>query len=177
MQLKDKNFEPFLDSSTILARVAELAQRMNTDYQGKTPVVIVVLNGAFAFASDLVRLFSFEMEICFVKFVSYEGLTSSGMVDEVIGLDKNLRGRDVLVIEDIVDTGLTMSEIVRVLKEHHPASFAIATLLYKPACVKKQVALKYIGFEIDPQFVVGYGLDYDGLGRNWPGIYKVIGDG
>lgn len=173
MQLKDKTFTPFLDASTLLARVAELAQQINADYQGKTPIVIVVLNGAFAFGSDLVRLFTFDLELCFVKFVSYEGLTSSGRVEEVIGLDKNIRDRDVLVIEDIVDTGLTMSEIIRLLKEQHPTSLQIATLLYKPACAKKQVALKYIGFEIEPYFVVGYGLDYDGLGRNWPEIYRL----
>jgi hypoxanthine phosphoribosyltransferase len=174
MEIKGKKFESLLSSTVLQTRVSELAHQINLDFKGKSPIVIVVLNGAYAFATDLLRKLELELEIAFVKFVSYEGLATTGTVDEVIGLDKNIHDRDVLVIEDIVDTGLTMSEILRLLKSHHPSSIATATLLFKPECIKKEVKLQYIGFEIAPDYVVGYGLDFDGLGRNLPEIYKLV---
>lgn len=173
MEIKGKKFALMLSSTVLQSRVNELAERINIDFKDKTPVVIVVLNGAYVFATDLLRKLELELEIAFVKFVSYEGLATTGTVDEVIGLDKNIHDRDVLVIEDIVDTGLTMNEILRLLKSHHPASIATATLLYKPESIKKEVKLQYIGFEIPSDFVVGYGLDFDGFGRNLPEIYKL----
>jgi len=173
MEIKGKKFVPLLSSAVLEARVTELAAKINADFKGKTPVVIVVLNGAYVFATDLLRKLNLTLEIAFVKFVSYEGLATTGTVDEVIGLDKNIHDRDVLVIEDIVDTGLTMNEILRLLKTHHPSSISTATLLYKPESIKKEVKLQYIGFEIAPDFVIGYGLDFDGFGRNLPEIYKL----
>ncbi|MBY0426784.1 MAG: hypoxanthine phosphoribosyltransferase [Cytophagales bacterium] len=176
MEIKGKTFELLIPASSIEARVNELASRINIDFKGKSPVVIVVLNGAYAFATDLLRKLELELEIAFVKFVSYEGLATTGTVDEVIGLDKNIHQRDVLIIEDIVDTGLTMTEILRLLKSHHPTSIEIASLLFKPASIKKEVSIKYIGFEIAPDYVIGYGLDFDGLGRNLPEIYRLQGE-
>lgn len=173
MVIHGKEFEKMLSKEQLEERIQFLAEKINADYAGKSLLVVVVLNGAYVFATDLLRKLTLEIEICFVKFVSYEGLTSSGTVDEVIGLDKDIHQKEVLVIEDIVDTGLTMSEILRLLKSHQPKSLETATLLLKPESIKKEIPLKYVGFSIPSDYVVGFGLDFDGFGRNLPELYKL----
>ena len=162
----DKTFEPYLDANAIANRVAALAQEIDADYKDRKPVLVVVLNGAFMFASDLAKNINCNIEITFAKLTSYEGTESSGKVKELIGLDKSIEGKDVIVVEDIVDTGITIGYIMDQIGAHNPASVEIATLLFKKEAYTKSFDLKYVGFEITNKFVVGYGLDYDGLGRN-----------
>ncbi|WP_025762657.1 hypoxanthine phosphoribosyltransferase [Dyadobacter tibetensis] len=167
----DKTFGPFLSQAIIEERIGEMAAQINEDYHGKTPIFIVVLNGAFLFASELLKRLDLSCEVSFVRFASYENTQSSGNVREILGLQENLSGRDVVVIEDIVDTGLTMNQLLNQLRPSNPKSLAVATLLHKPEALKAPVSLEYAGFEIENRFVVGYGLDYDGLGRNLNAIY------
>ena len=171
MIVKDKKFKLFISQSDIQQKVHELSQRLTSDYAGKNPLFITVLNGAFIFAADLIRQIDIPSEITFVKFTSYESMQSTGKVDQIIGFDDDIFQRHVVLIEDIVDTGLTMSEIMRELKRFRPLSLELVTLLTKPEAHQKEIDIKYIGFEIENKFVVGYGLDYDGYGRNLQDIY------
>ncbi len=172
----DKEFVTFLDSDRIAARVIELAARMNADYKDKNPLLIGVLNGSFMFISDLMKALDIPCEISFIRLSSYEGMESSGSVRQVLGLQENVFGRHVVLVEDIVDSGLTMANTVTFFEERGPKSIEIATLLTKPECLEKDLDMKYVGFEIPPKFVVGYGLDYDGLGRNFKDIYQLKED-
>lgn len=171
MLVKDKNFKLFISQSAIQQRLQELSQRLISDYADKNPLFITVLNGAFIFAADLIRLIDIPSEITFVKFTSYDSMQSTGKVDQIIGFDDDIFQRHVVLIEDIVDTGLTMSEIMVELKRFRPLSLEVVSLLTKPTALKKPIDVKYIGFEIENKFVVGYGLDYDGYGRNLQDIY------
>jgi hypoxanthine phosphoribosyltransferase len=171
MLVKDKNFKLFISQTSIQQRVYELSQRLIADYKDKKPLFITILNGAFIFAADLIRHIDIESEITFVKFTSYESTQSTGKVDQIIGFDDDIFQRHIVLIEDIVDTGLTMTEIMQELKRFRPLSLEIVTLLSKPQALQKPLIVKYIGFEIENKFVVGYGLDYDGFGRNLPDIY------
>ncbi|HVZ55093.1 MAG TPA: hypoxanthine phosphoribosyltransferase [Chitinophagaceae bacterium] len=173
IKVHDKYFETYLSEEVIQKRVAELADAINRDYAGKRPLFIAILNGAFMFAADLFKSLSIEAEITFVKLVSYRGTSSSGSVVTAVGLMDDLFGRDVILVEDIVDTGKTLSEFLPKLQHQQPASLRIASLLHKPAATQYPLTIDYLGFPIDNRFVVGYGLDYDGLGRNLTALYQL----
>ena len=175
MKIKDKEFGVFIQQSSIEKRVRELAAQISEDYKGLDPVIIPILNGAFLFASDLVKEVSILCELSFVKASSYSGMESTGNVKKVFGLDMNLKSRHVILVDDIVDTGLTMDVIVNDLKSLQPASIEMMTLLLKPEALQKQLEVKYVGFTIPNSFVVGYGLDYEGFGRNLKDIYQIVG--
>jgi len=174
VQLHDKRFAISIDAAKIDKAVQNVADKINIDYKDKNPLFLVVLNGAFMFASDLLKKVTIECEISFVKLSSYSGTTSNHVVRELIGLDEALTNRNVIVVEDIIDTGITMENTIYKLKHLQANDVRIATLLYKPLAFRKDYAIDYIGMEIDNDFIVGYGLDYDGLGRNLPDIYKII---
>jgi hypoxanthine phosphoribosyltransferase len=166
MTINDKTFVPFIAADTIQQRISELAGQINQQYAGKTPLIVVVLNGAFLFAADLMKRLTVSCEVTFIRVASYTGTGSTGQLKEILGLKESIEGRDLIVIEDIVDTGLTICDVCDQLNAKNPASLAIATLLFKPKALKKPVDLQFVGFEIENKFVLGYGLDYDGLGRN-----------
>jgi hypoxanthine phosphoribosyltransferase len=171
LTIKDKIFVPFITADTIQNRIQELANQINQDYANRQPHIVVVLNGAFIFAADLIKHLTIPCRITFIRVASYSATQSTGQLKQIIGLNESVKNEDLIVIEDIVDTGFTICEVCDQLKTQQPASLAIATLLFKPSALKKQVDLHYVGFEIDNQFVLGYGLDYDGLGRNTQDIY------
>jgi len=174
IRVHDKSFETYLSEETILQRVKEIAAAISRDYSGKTPLFIAILNGSFMFASDLFKQLTIEAELCFIKLASYKGMKSSGNVVTSIGLEDDLFGKDVIIVEDIVDTGKTLHNFLPKLLHQQPASLKIAALLHKPEATEYPLELNYIGFDIPTKFVVGYGLDYDGLGRNLKEIYQLI---
>jgi hypoxanthine phosphoribosyltransferase len=174
IKVHDKLFEPFLTKEQIQDRISNLADQLNTDYSGKKPLFIAILNGSFIFASDLFKKLNIDAEICFIKLASYKGSKSTGQVVTAIGLDHEIFGRDVVIIEDIVDTGKTLTEFLPQLYHQQPASLRIVALLHKADVTTYPVTIDYLGFTIPDKFVVGYGLDYNGLGRNIPGIYKLV---
>ena len=174
-QIRDKTFVPFIESATLQARIKALAQDINKDYAGKNPLLIGVLNGSFMFIADLFKSVSIECEITFIRVSSYQSTESSGTVKQILGLKEDIQHRDIIIVEDIVDTGMTMQEILGQLAASKPASIKIMTMLFKPTALKVPLKLDYVGFEIENKFVVGYGLDYDGLGRNLDAIW-VLGE-
>jgi len=170
--IKDKTFCVIISAEKIRNRVNELAKTINAEYAGKMPIIIGVLNGAVLFTVDLFEQLEMECELSFIRVSSYHGgLASSGEVKSVIGLKENIENRHVLLVEDIVDTGETAKHLFEELKKLNPASIKLATALFKPAALKYPMKPDYIGFEVEPNFLVGYGLDYDGLGRNLKDIY------
>lgn len=173
--IHDKAFDTFLTSTEIENKIKDVAIVINADYIGLQPLFICVLNGAFMFASDLIKHLNFFPEITFVKFASYDGMSSTGKIRQLIGLNENLEGRDVVIIEDIIDSGLTMDHIIKEIKGKKPKSLKLATLLFKPDSFKADFTIDYICFHIPNKFVVGYGMDYDGYGRNLPDIYEYKG--
>ncbi len=173
LTIKDKIFEPFISKTKIANKIEWLAQKINQDYIGKKPLFISVLNGAFIFSADLIRALPIDVEITFIKVSSYAELQSTGNVTELIGLKENIFDRDIVLIEDIVDTGETLAHLQELFKNLGPKSVKVVALLHKPEAQKKAAAPDYIGFEIPSKFVVGYGLDYDGLGRGLPEIYQL----
>lgn len=174
ISVHDKQFEPYLSAEQINTEIRRVAAELNNDYAGKKPLFISVLNGAFMFAADLFKMLTIEAEISFIKLASYKGTKSTGQVITAIGLDIDLFGRDVIIVEDIVDTGKTLNEFLPQLKHQQPASMKIVALLHKPTATVHPLTIDYLGFSIPDKFVVGYGLDYDGLGRNIPEIYKLV---
>lgn len=174
IKVHDKEFIPYLDSYQIAKEVSRVAAEINKDYEGKKPLFIAILNGAFMFAADLFKEITIEAEICFIKLASYKGIKSTGKVITAIGLDADLWHRDVVIVEDIVDTGKTLSQFLPQLQHHHPASMKIASLLHKPDAMIHPIEIDYLGFTIPNKFVLGYGLDYDGLGRNIKEIYQLV---
>jgi len=174
IQLKDKRFAIEISEDHILKQVRRVAEKINNDLVEKKPLFLVVLNGAFMFASDLMKNIDIDCEISFVKLSSYQGTQSTEKVKELIGLNENLKGRTVVIVEDIVDTGITMEGIINDLHKKGVAETRIATLLFKPEAFQKSYKVDYIGMEIPNDFIVGYGLDYDGLGRNFRDIYKIM---
>jgi hypoxanthine phosphoribosyltransferase len=174
IRVHDKQFEPYINASTIAGRIKEIAGELNKDYSDKKPLFIAILNGSFMFAADLFKELAIDAEICFIKLASYKGTKSTGHVLTAIGLDMDLFGRDVVIVEDIVDTGKTLSEFLPQLHHQQPASLKIVALLHKPEATVFPITIDYLGFSIPNKFVVGYGLDYDGLGRNIPEIFKLI---
>ncbi len=174
IQVHDKKFGPFLSAEEIQSGIKKIADAINKDYAGRRPMFIAILNGSFMFAADLFKYLSIDAEICFIKLASYKGTTSSGQVITAIGLDVDIIGRDIIIIEDIVDTGKTLNEFLPKLMHHQPASLKIAALLQKPQATVYPIPIDYLGFSIPDRFVVGYGLDYDGLGRNFKEIYQLV---
>jgi hypoxanthine phosphoribosyltransferase len=170
----DKVFTIYLSEAAIQERVKTIAETINKDYQGKKPLFIAILNGSFMFAADLFKHLTIPTEVTFIKLASYKGMKSTGNVVTSIGLDAELYGKDLIIIEDIVDTGKTLYNFLPKLKDHHPASLKIAALLHKPDATKFPLTLDYVGFSIPDKFVIGYGLDYDGMGRNLKEIYQVV---
>lgn len=174
IQVHDKQFKPFLSADKINTVVKRVASEINNDYANKKPLFIAILNGSFMFAADLFKEITIEAEICFIKLASYKGIKSSGQVITAIGLDVDLVGRDIIVIEDIVDTGKTLSKFLPQINHHHPASLKIAALLHKPEAMVHPIKIDYLGFSVPNKFLLGYGLDYDGLGRNIKEIYQLV---
>lgn len=174
VKVHDKQFEVYLPEALILERVKALAGQISHDYAGKKPLFIAILNGSFMFASDLFKQLHIEAELCFIKLASYKGMKSSGNVVTSIGLEDDLFGKEVIIVEDIVDTGKTLHHFLPKLMHQQPKSLKIATLLHKSEATTYPLALDYVGFDIPNKFVVGYGLDYDGLGRNLKEIYQVV---
>lgn len=174
IRIHDKDFKPYIAAEAIRKKVTELARALNRDYKDKNPVFIAILNGSFIFAADLFKELTIDAEISFIKLASYKGMKSGGQVITSIGLDTEIFGRHVVIIEDIVDTGKTMNEFLPQLLHQQPASLKIVALLHKPEAKLHPITVDYTGFEIPDKFVVGYGLDYDGLGRNTASIYQLL---
>ena len=173
VQVIDKKFKPYLSAAEIGDRIKAVAAEINKDYEGKKPIFIAILNGSFMFASDLFKAITVEAEICFIKLASYKGTTSTGNVITSIGLDEPLQGRHVIIIEDIVDTGTTLNKFLPQLYNQQPASLKIAALLHKPEALEHPIVIDYLGFNVPNIFLLGFGLDYDGLGRNLAEIYQL----
>ena len=169
----DKIFEPYITATAIAESIKRIAKQLNEDYKDKKPLFIPILNGSFIFAADLFKEISIEAEICFIKLASYKGTKSSGQVITAIGLDMDLFGRHIVIVEDIVDTGKTLNEFLPQLLHQQPASLKIAALLHKPDATIYPLQVDYLGFSVPNKFLLGYGLDYDGLGRNIPEIFKL----
>jgi hypoxanthine phosphoribosyltransferase len=174
VKLNDKTFRLYKSETEILTAVREVAHKINEDYIGKRPLIVPILNGSFMFASDLVKELMLDCELCFIKAASYSGTKSSGSLETLIGLNNDVEGRHLIIIEDIVDTGNTLARILPDLQKRNPASMKVATLLMKPLALQNELTIDYVGMEIPNEFIVGYGLDYDGLGRNLRDIYQVI---
>lgn len=174
--IHDKSFTLYLHRDEIRKKVCELATQMEEDYKGKKPLFIGVLNGAFIFAADLFHAIDIEAEISFIKVSSYTGTRSSGTVLNILGLSENIENRHVIIVEDIIDTGKTLSELLPQIQDKNPASVKVATIFSKPDARTHNVTINYTGFEIPDKFIVGYGLDYDGLGRNLTHVYSLAED-
>ena len=175
LQVHDKQFVPYISRQRIDERIAALGAEISKDYAGKHPLFIAILNGSFIFAADLFRALTIEAEISFIKLASYKGTTSTGNVVTAIGMEEKISGRHVIILEDIVDTGKTLSAFLPEIEQRTPASLKIATFLTKPEALQHEVVTDYVGFRIPNNFVLGYGLDYDGLGRNLPELYTLAG--
>ncbi|MEL6971587.1 MAG: hypoxanthine phosphoribosyltransferase [Bacteroidota bacterium] len=174
IQLHDLSFRPYLSEEEIQARVKAIAQQLTAEYSGKKPVFLVMLKGAFVFATDLLRYYEGFPEISFVRTRSYSGTSSTHEVEVILGPSpEEVADRDIIIVEDIVDSGYTMHRFLPILEEQNPRSICLVTLLFKPDMLEKDIKMDHIGFSIPPKFVVGYGLDYDGLGRNLPAIYQL----
>ncbi len=175
VKIHDKTFELYIPYEKIRSVVEKMAEQMNADFDGKKPLFVCILNGSFMFAAEIFkRIDLIEAEITFVKLASYQGVNSSGEVKQLIGLNEKIDGRTVVILEDIVDTGITIENILNQLKKMNPREIKIATLLLKPDALQRDVQLDYIGLKIPNDFIIGYGLDYNGLGRNLTDIYSVI---
>lgn len=173
IQVLDKSFVPYLSHKEILSRIGEIAKEIDQNYPNSAPLLLGVLNGSYRFLADLSAALQSDCEVQFIKVKSYSGTESTGKMREVMGLDVDVAGRDVIVVEDIVDTGHTMEYLIGELKRANPKSIEIATLLYKPDAYKGNHKMTYCGFEIPNLFVVGYGLDYNENGRNLNDIYQI----
>ena len=172
MKLHDLEFEPYISEEEIMQVIDEISEKINRDFGNEKPVFLGVLNGSFMFASEIIKRFQGDCEISFVKMGSYEGTETTGNVKTLLGLNQNLKGRQVVLLEDIVDTGNTLVEIDKILKKAEVKDYNVVTLFYKPEAYKKDIPVQYKGMEIPNEFIVGFGLDYDGLGRNLIQVYK-----
>jgi len=173
VKIKDKDFDVFLTDKEIETAVSALAKKINTDYADKNPLLLAVLNGSFIFCADLIRHLDFDPEISFTKLASYSGSESTGQVNELIGLTEDIKGRHILIVEDIVDTGNTLENMINILSKKKVASVEIVSLLFKSEVYKKKISVKYFGIDIPNKFVIGYGLDYDGRGRSLRHLYQM----
>jgi hypoxanthine phosphoribosyltransferase len=174
VQVKDRQFSLYISENKIKKQVKKIAGQINTDLSGKNPLLLVILNGAFVFAADLLRDVTIPCEVSFIRLASYEGTSSTGEVKQLIGLNEDIEGRTVVIVEDIIDSGLTMQELLLILAKKNPKEIRIASLFVKPNNLKVDLNIHYRCFDIENDFIVGYGLDYDQQGRNLPDIYKVI---
>jgi hypoxanthine phosphoribosyltransferase len=174
MKIKDIDFEEFIGEEEIQAKVRSLADEINQEYAGKTPFFLAVLNGSFMFAADLIRHITIPSRVSFVKISSYEGMHTTGQLRTLLGLEESLFKQDVVVVEDIVDTGLTLEKILQELGDLGVNSAEVVTLIRKKAAREKKTNVRFTGFDIEDEFVLGYGLDYDGLGRNFRNLYKAV---
>ncbi|OKL41924.1 hypoxanthine phosphoribosyltransferase [Pontibacter flavimaris] len=174
IKIHDCEFSTYICEEEIIARITMLAEQLDKDYDGKQPLFLAVLNGSFMFASDLLKRVSIPCEVAFIRLASYQDMQSTGKVKEVLGLTEDVQHRHVVVLEDIVDTGHTVHGLLQQLRERGPASVEVATLLMKPDCLQHPLDVKYVARSIPNDFVVGYGLDYNGLGRNLRDIYKIV---
>ena len=174
VKIKDKTFETSMTEAEIKQRVKELAQQMSRDLEGKNPLFLAVLNGAFIFAADLMREMTIPCEISFVKLASYQGTTSTGTIHEVIGINEDLSARTVVIVEDIVESGLTIKRMMEQIGTRHPASVQVCTLFFKPEQLKEDLKLDYVAFSIPNDFILGYGLDYDQQGRGLKDLYTLV---
>lgn len=174
IRVHDKEFAPSIPAEEIMQQVRRVAEEINKDYEGQQPLFLVVLNGAFIFAADLIREISVPAEVSFVKLASYEGTSSTGTVREVIGLNTDITGRPIIIVEDIVESGITMAHMIETLKKQNPKSIDICTLLVKPEKLEVKLDIRYTAMEIPNDFILGYGLDYDGLGRGLKDIYTIV---
>jgi len=176
VKIKDKSFRVSIPEAEIKNRVKLLAQQMSKDLEGKNPLLLAVLNGSFVFAADLMREMTIPCEISFVKLASYQGTTSTGKIKEVIGINEDLSGRTVVIVEDIVESGQTMKRMIESLGTRNPASVQICTLFFKPEKLKEDLTLDYVAFRIPDDFILGYGLDYDQQGRGLKDVYTIISE-
>lgn len=173
IKIKDKSFAISITHADIQKEVVRVANEINRDLAGKNPLFLSVLNGAFMFTADLMKHITIPCEVSFVKLASYQGVASSGTIKEVIGINEDITDRTVVIVEDIVDTGLTMQRLLDTLGTRHPREIHIASLLVKPDKLEVELDIKYAAMHIPNDFIVGYGLDYDGFGRNYPDIYTI----
>ncbi|HMO31981.1 MAG TPA: hypoxanthine phosphoribosyltransferase [Lacibacter sp.] len=173
IKVHDKYFIPYMDETVLIKRIGQLAHQLDDDYRDKKPLFIAILNGSFMFAADLFKALQIDAEICFIKLASYKGTKSTGQVITAIGLDTDIVSRHVVILEDIIDTGKTMNEFLPQLLNQQPASLKLAALLHKPEATVYPVQIDYLGFSVPDKFLLGYGLDYDGLGRNLRDIYQL----
>ena len=173
VRILDKDFELFIEAATIQERIKRVAAEINNDLKNKDPIFIAVLNGSFMFAGDLMKEVSIPCEITFVRIASYKGMSTTKDLKEVLGLNEDIKGRTVVIVEDIVDTGHTIERLIQQFTALEPKEIKIATLLFKPKALIKDVKPDYVALEIPNDFIVGYGLDYDGFGRNLQDIYKI----
>lgn len=174
LTIQDKEFSVYIQAEEIQNRVKEIAAKLNVSHAGKTPLFLAILNGSFIFASDLLKNITLGCEISFVKLASYIGTSSSGKITTMIGLSESLKGKDIIIIEDIIDTGRTMKNLLGILHDHSPESITIVTLLFKKEALIENIKPDHVGFEVPDKFLVGYGLDYNGRGRNLDKIYVLI---
>lgn len=174
IQVKDKKFEKSISYDKIQSAVKKIADDINRDYKNQSPLFIVILNGAFMFAADLFKHINLDCSITFLKLSSYQGTKSTSKVKKLIGLNEDIKNRKVIIVEDIIDTGITIENTIKSIQEYGPEDTKVCTLLLKPDALVKKVDLEYVGLEIPNDFIVGYGLDYDGFGRNLPDIYKIV---
>lgn len=177
IQLHDKSFGIYIHEDMLQKRIKELAAEITEAYQDKQPIILSILNGSFIFTADLVRYFDFPMTIEFVRYSSYEGTSSTGTITKMLGMKSDIRDQDVIIVEDIIDTGRTLHHALQDLEALDPASLEIVSLLVKPDAAEHDIPCQYVGFDIPNDFVVGYGLDYDELGRDLPSIYKLVNNG
>ncbi len=177
IQVKDKRFAVSIPSERIQAEVKRVAEQINKEYEGQSPIFLAVLNGSFVFAADLLREITLPCEVSFVRLASYQGVSTTGTIREIMGLNLDITGRPIIIVEDIVDTGLTMAHMLDTLKTHNPSSIDICTLLLKPGKLQVDLDIRYCCLQIPNDFIVGYGLDYDGFGRNTKDIYTLCDEG
>ncbi|MBN4065958.1 hypoxanthine phosphoribosyltransferase [Candidatus Amoebophilus asiaticus] len=173
VSVKDKQFEPFISNEEITTKVLEIAHQLNEEYRDKDPLFLAILNGSFIFASNIIQNLDIDCEITFIKVASYDGVSNTGPVKLLIGLREEITGRHVVILEDIIDTGNTITQVFNQVKKHDPADVKVATLLFKPNAIQIDYQPDYVAFEVENHFYVGYGLDYNGFGRNLKGIYKL----
>jgi hypoxanthine phosphoribosyltransferase len=174
INVKDKEFRIFITAGEIERTVQKIADQLNVAYLGKDPLFLPILNGSFIFAADLLRKITLPCQVSFVKFASYSGTSTTSKVKELIGINEEIRGRNIIILEDIVDTGITIDLLLNELKKYEPADVKIACFCHKPEAFVKSFKIDYAGMSIPNEFIVGYGLDYDGYGRNYQDIYKVV---